>query len=112
MTTTTEPTRKRFKTLDTACEHIEKLEGQIVALNAALASKTAAPAKAQIPAAPPSAPAAVNQPPAAATTPATKPIDQMSLRELTDAADTAAAAGNHAEANRYYRAYSERKTNR
>jgi hypothetical protein len=111
MTTTIELVRNRFRTLDSACEHIEKLEAQIVALNAALtAGKSAAPAKAQTPTAPPNAPSA-NQPAPAATTPAAKSLDDMSLRELADAADTAAVAGNKAEANRFYRAYSERKAN-
>jgi hypothetical protein len=107
----TEPVKTRFKTLTAALDEIEKLERQIVALNAALASKTAAPAKAQIPT-PPTAPAAVNQPPQAATPPAAKPIDQMTPRELVDACDEATRAGDKVAADRYYRAYSERKANR
>jgi hypothetical protein len=56
----TEPVKIRFKTLSTALEEISRLESQVVALNAALASKVAAPAKAQTPT-PPSAPT-LNQP--------------------------------------------------
>jgi hypothetical protein len=104
----TEPVKNRFKTLSTALEEISRLESQVVALNAALASKTAAAAKAQTP-----APAVVaNQPPAVATPPAVKPINQMSSEELIDACDAAAAGGNHQEANRFYREYESRKANR
>jgi hypothetical protein len=41
MSTTTETTRKRFRTLDAACEQIERLEQQVIGLNAALAKATA-----------------------------------------------------------------------
>jgi hypothetical protein len=106
------PVKTRFKTLAAAQDEIEKLERQVVVLNAELAaSKTTAAAKTQTPALP-SAPAAVNQPPAAAAPSAVKPIDQMNSGELIAACDSAAAAGNHQEANRFYRAYSERKSNR
>lgn len=102
------PVKTRFKTLSAAQDHIENLERQIIVLNAELAaSKTAAAAKTQTP-----APPAVNQPPPAVILPAVKTIDQMSSGELIDACDAAAAAGNHQEANRFYRAYSERKANR
>jgi hypothetical protein len=99
------PVRARFKTLAAAQDHIENLERQAVVLNAELAvSKTAVAAKAQTPI-PPSAPT-VNQ-----TLPAVKPIDQMSPRDLVDACDEATRAGDKAAADRYYRAYSERKAN-
>jgi hypothetical protein len=44
--------------------------------------------------------APVNSPP-----PAAKPIDQMSSAELIAACDSAAAAGNHVESNRFFRQY-------
>ena len=109
--TTVEPVKKRFRTLESACEHIEKLELQIVSLNAALTSRTAAPAKAQTPA-PPSVPAPANQPAAAATLPAAKSLEEMSLSELATAADEAGLAGDHAKANLYYQAYSRKQAGR
>jgi hypothetical protein len=112
MTTTVEPVKKRFRTLDAACEHIEKLELQIVSLNAALTSRTATPARAETPA-PPSCPAPpANQPAQAATPAVVKSLNDYSLSELARAADEAGLAGDHTEANRFYRAYSERKANR
>jgi len=47
--------------------------------------------------------------PATSQSAAAKSIDQMSLRELADAADEAARAGNKAEANRYFLAHAARK---
>jgi len=111
MTTTTEPVKKRFRTLDSACEHIEKLEQQIVVLNASLSSKSAAQAKAQN-ANRPSAPAPVNQSAQAATPPAAKSLDDYSLSELVAAADEAHARGDTAAANRFYRTYEARKPSR
>jgi len=106
--TTTEPVRNRFKTLSAAIEEIERLELQAIALNAALTSRTAAPAKAQTPA-PPSVPAPANQPAAAASAPAAKSLNDYSLSELVDAADEANARGDTAAANRFFRAYETRK---
>jgi hypothetical protein len=103
MTTTIEPARNRFRTLDAACEQIEKLELQIVSLNAALASRTAAPAKAQTPA-PPTVPAPANQPAQTATPPAAKSLD-----ELIDLADEANFRGDTAAAGRFFREYETRK---
>jgi hypothetical protein len=106
------PVKNRFKTLSAALDEIENLERQIVVLNAELAaSKTAAAAKTQIPT-PPSAPAAVNQAPAVATPPTAKSIEKMTTRELIDACDAAARAGDHAESNRFYRAHQARKASR
>jgi hypothetical protein len=106
--TTTEPVRNRFRTLDAACEQIEKLELQIVSLNASLASRTAAPAKAQTPA-PLTAPAAANQSAQTATPSAAKSLDDYSLSELVDAADEANGRGDAAAANRFFREYETRK---
>lgn len=102
------PARTRFKTLTAALEEVERLESQVIALNAALASRTAAPAKTQTPTPPPSAPAAVNQPAAAATTPAAKSIDAMSRAELATAADEAHTRGDAEAENRYFRAHAAR----
>jgi hypothetical protein len=106
--TTTEPVKNRFKTLTAALDEIERLESQVIALNAALVSRTAAPAKAQTPT-PPSAPAPVNQPAQAATPPAAKSLNDYSLSELVDAVDEANLRGDTAAANRFYRAYQARK---
>lgn len=109
-TTTTEPIRKRFRTLDSACQHIEALEGQIVTLNAALASRATAPAKAQTPAPP------VNQQNAPATTqrpvslPAVeRPLAELSKRELADLMDAANASGDKATTDKLWREYRTRK---
>jgi len=101
----TEPVKNRFKTLSTALEEISRLESQVVALNAALASKTAAAAKAQTP-----APAVVaNQPPAAATPPAgERPLSELSKRELTEVLDRANARGDKTAVAKIWAEYSSR----
>jgi hypothetical protein len=106
--TTTEPVRNRFKTLSAAIEEIERLESQAIGLNAALASRTAASAKAQTPA-PPNVLAPANQPAAAVTPPAAKSLNDYSLSELVDAADEANGRGDAAAANRFFREYETRK---
>jgi hypothetical protein len=109
---TIEPVRNRFKTLSAAIEEIERLESQAIALNAALTSRTAAPAKAQTPA-PSTAPAPANQPAQTATIPpAVKTLNDYSIPELIDAADEANGRGDAAAANRFFREYETRKQGR
>lgn len=104
----TEPVKTRFKTLTAALEEIERLEKQVIALNAALAaSKTVAPTKAQT-SIPPTAPA-VSQPPAAATPPPVeRPLAELSKRALADAIDLANAQGDKAAVERMWAEYSSR----
>jgi hypothetical protein len=114
MSTTT--TKQKFRTLDSALTRIEELEtagddsnlkAQITSLTAELAAKTAENKllKAAF-AGQQSAPSGTSP------LPATKPIESMELSELIAACDSAAAAGDKSEANRFYRAYTERKANR
>jgi hypothetical protein len=108
-------TKQRFRTLDSALTRIEELEAgagdstqlkaQVSALTAELAAKTAEIRVLKAAAAGQQSAPATTQPPTA------KPIDQMSSRELIDACDEATRAGDKAGANRFYRAYSERKAN-
>jgi hypothetical protein len=99
-------TQTRFKTLDLACQEIERLEQRVVALNAELA---ASKSKAQTPT-PPSAPAGVSQTPAAATPPVfERPLASLSKREIVDMMDEANARGDKAETDKLWREYSARK---
>jgi hypothetical protein len=99
----TAPAKNRFKTLSTALEQIEKLELQLVSLNAALASKFQA-TKAQT-STPPSAPAGVSQTPAATVE---RPLSGLSKRELTEVLDTANANGDKTAVDRIWAEYSSR----
>jgi hypothetical protein len=106
------PVKTRFKTLDLACQEIERLEQQVVALNAALASKTAAPAKAQN-STPPSAPVVTppvknSSPAASPPTTVERPLSEWNKAELADAADAASQAGDHATSNKFYAEYRRR----
>jgi hypothetical protein len=98
----------KIRTLSAALEEIERLESQVIALNAALASKTTAPTK-QTATAPATAPS-VNQPAAVATkTPVAKSLNDMSRAELATAADQAHLRGDIAAENLYYHAHAARK---
>jgi hypothetical protein len=109
MTTTIEPVKKRFRTLTAAVEEIERLESQVIALNAALAaSKTAAPAKVQIPTQ--ATNPAVSQPQPAASLPQVeRPLADLSRREIADLMDEANARGDKATTDRLWREYCRRK---
>jgi hypothetical protein len=103
MTTVDQP-----KTLTAALDRIEVLTAELKELKAAQTTTVAPVSVPKPPAAtvtPPIAPAPT-QPPTAKT------IDQMTSVELTVACDEASQAGDKAAANRFYRAYSERKANR
>jgi hypothetical protein len=99
--------KQRFRTLDSALTRIEELEagaGDITQLRSQIAAQAAEIKALKVAAAGQQSAPATSQPPAGKT------IDQMSLRELAGRSDEAAQAGDQAEANRFYRAYSERRT--
>lgn len=110
-------TKQRFKTWDATIQALETLEAagpgdstqlkaQVSALSVELAARNAEIKALKAAAAGQQSAPATNQPPAV------KAIDEMTLRELADRSDEAAQAGDQAAANRFYRAYSERKANR
>jgi hypothetical protein len=106
-------TKAKYKTWDATIEALEatagdtaQLKAQVSALSAELAARNAEIKALKAAAAGQQSAPATSQPSAV------KPIDQMSLRELADRSDEFAQAGDQAAANRFYRAYSERKANR
>jgi hypothetical protein len=109
-------TKERFKTWDNTLARVEELESgagdntqlkaQVSALTAELGARNLEIKTLR------SAVAGQQNAPPASQPPAAKSIQQMTLPELIAACDQAAAAGNHLEANRFYRAISDRKANR
>jgi hypothetical protein len=110
-------TKQRFKTWDATIEALETLEAagqgdntqlkaQVASLTAELAARNAEIKALKAAVAGQQSAPANNQPPAG------KSVDEMTLRELADRSDEFAQAGDQAAANRFYRAYSERKANR
>jgi hypothetical protein len=109
MTATIKTVRDRFRTLTAACDEIVRLEQQVIGLNAALvASKTAPPAKVQIPAQPTNP--AVSQPQPAGSLPMVeRPLADLSRREIADLMDEANARGDKLTTDRLWREYCSRK---
>src|ERR1700730_16024047 len=103
-------TKQRFKTRDATLEALERLEAtgaddstklkaEVSRLTAELAAKNAEIKTLA------TAGSSQQSAPAPTQPLTTKPISQMSSEELIAAFDSAAAAGNHAESNRFFRQY-------